>query len=101
MQVMRSGLSLLSIEFIFNFNKKSMTTIALKQKLHHQIDLIDNVDLLKDLNKIIENTISGGIYKFTDFQKESINISLEQIKNGEFISNEDLEKEMDLWLNSK
>ena len=54
-----------------------------------------------DLNTIIENSNSKGIYMLSDFQKESIKASLEQIKNGEFISNDDLEKEMDEWLNSK
>jgi len=41
------------------------------------------------------------IYKLTDKQKAEIEIGLQQIEKGEIISNEDLDKEMDLWFSSK
>jgi hypothetical protein len=41
------------------------------------------------------------VYELSDFQKERIELGRQQIEDGQTFSNEDLQHEIDLWLNSK
>ena len=40
------------------------------------------------------------VYELSDFQKERIELGRQQIEDGQTFSNEDLQHEIDLWLNS-
>jgi hypothetical protein len=57
--------------------------------------------LLKAIKTIIESKVNEGIYKLFDFQKKRIDSARKQIKKGQTISNEALQKEIDQWLNTK
>ncbi|HAH25469.1 MAG TPA: hypothetical protein DCL77_17205 [Prolixibacteraceae bacterium] len=80
---------------------KKMSTIELRHIIDEHLSHIDDVAFLKAIKTIVENKASEGIYKLDDFQKHRINSAREQLKNGQTISNDDLQKEIDQWLRSK
>jgi len=41
------------------------------------------------------------VYELSDFLKRRIELGRQQIEDGQTFSNEDLQHEIDLWLNSK
>jgi hypothetical protein len=66
-----------------------------------QLSLIDDDSFLKAIKTIIESKVNEGVYKLSDFQKKRIDSGREQIKKGQTISNDVLQKEIDQWLNTK
>ena len=78
-----------------------MSTIELRHIITEQLSHIDDVSFLKAIKTIIESKVSEVTYKLSDFQKKRIDLARQQLKNGQTISNEDLQKEVDQWLSSK
>jgi hypothetical protein len=77
-----------------------MTTNNLKKLLIAKIDDTNDEELLKAIYKLLDyNSSAGEIFKINSEQKEAIEEGRTQIEKGEFVSNEDLEKEIDKWLN--
>ena len=77
-----------------------MHAAQLKDMVLDKIYGINDVDYLKALKKILDvGKKSEEIYYLNDKQRAVINIGKQQIANGEYISNEELEKEEDEWLN--
>ncbi len=78
-----------------------MSTIELRNSIMEQLSLIEDVSFLNAIRTIIASKISDNVYELSDFQKERIELGRQQRKGGQTISNEDLQKEIDQWLNSK
>ena len=78
-----------------------MSTIELKKKIINQLSHIDDVSFLKAIKTLVDSKAHGEIYKLSDFQKDRINRGREQLKKGQTISHEALQKEIDQWLGSK
>ena len=76
-----------------------METSELKKKLIYQINLSENKNLLEELYSFLnsENEIQE-IYKLNDDQKSAVEEARSQIKNGEFLTDEEANKEIDAWL---
>jgi len=72
-----------------------MDTQTLKTKIINSVNKIDDIEYLTELDEIIEHRNEVTI--LSDLQEELINLSLEEIKRGEFITNEEMEKN-DKWL---
>lgn len=76
-----------------------MTTAELKSTLHKDIDKIENNEQLEALISITNNYIlNPGEPELNKEQIKRLEISRKQAANGEFISNDDVEKEMNEWL---
>ena len=76
-----------------------MSTNQLKKLIIGKIDDLDDAELLNAIYKLMDyNSSEGKIYKTNNEQKSAISMAQEQIKNGDYTSNEDLEKEIDKWL---
>jgi len=76
-----------------------MLTIELRNTIIDKIKKIDDEDLLKGVNRLIEiETSDIEVYKFTDEQKAAIAEAEDQIKNGEFLTDEEATKEINEWL---
>ena len=88
---------------IANFTKKSniMSTIELRHSIIEKLSLIDDTTFLKAIKTIVESKVSERVYKLSDFQKNRIESGREQLKKGQTISNDVLQKEIDQWLNTK
>ena len=85
-----------------NFVKnKSMSTIELRHTIIEKLSLIDDTSFLKAIKTIVESKADEKVYQLSDFQIKRIKESREQIKKGQTISNEALNKEVLQWLSSK
>jgi len=78
-----------------------MSTLELRHIIIEHLSHIDDVPFLNALKTIIESKVSDGIYKLSDYQKNRIDLSRQELKNGQTITHEDLQKEIDQWLNAK
>jgi hypothetical protein len=78
-----------------------MTTIELKNILIHRISEINDVSFLKAIKTILESKTETEIITLTTEQRDDIMASKKEIEQGMFIGNQDLEKEISVWLNEK
>jgi len=78
-----------------------MSTLELRNSIMEQLSLIEDVSFLNALRTIIASKVSDSVYELSDFQKKRIELGRQQIEDGQTISHEDLQKEIDQWLNSK
>ena len=77
-----------------------MSTIELRKRLIDKIQKTDNKNLLEEAYRLLElETHDIEIYKLTDEQRKAVNEARQQIKNGEFLTDEQANKEIDEWLN--
>jgi len=76
-----------------------MTTIELKKKLIKQINNIEDELLLQEVSRLIDTgEDESDIYYFTEEESRAIEEAREQYAKGEFLSNEEANKEVDEWL---
>ena len=78
-----------------------MSTIELRHIISEHLSHIDDESFLTALKIITEGKISGSTYKLSDLQKERIDLARQELKNGETIAHDDLQKEIDEWLSEK
>ena len=78
-----------------------MDTIELRHMINEKISLIDDKSFLVAIKTILDSKVSSSIYQLSDFQIERIALGREQLSNGQVISNEDLQSEIEQWLSTK
>ena len=77
-----------------------MSAIELKKRLIDKIQKTDNENLLGEAYRLLElETEDIEIYKLNDEQRKAINEARQQIKNGQFLTDEKSNLEIDEWLN--
>ncbi len=76
-----------------------MTTVELKRKLIRKINSMQNELLLEEMLRLAGSSDKNDLYILSDEQVDAIEQSQEQYRKGEFLSNEDSDKEIDEWLN--
>ncbi len=77
-----------------------MSTIELRHAISEYLKYIDDASFLNAIKTIIESKVSEGTYKLSDFQKERIEKGRKQAREGNTISNESLNQEIDQWLST-
>ncbi|HEY5750876.1 MAG TPA: hypothetical protein VIU12_32660 [Chryseolinea sp.] len=76
-----------------------MSTTELKKQLVDKIQKTDNENLLEEAYRLLElETQDIEVYKLTDDQRKAIDEARQQIKKGEFLTDEQANKEIDEWL---
>jgi hypothetical protein len=76
-----------------------MTTKELKHQLIEKVNNLNDDDLLMDLIKLIDaDSIVNDIYRLSDNHKSAIEKAIAQIEGGEYLTNEQSNKETDEWL---
>jgi hypothetical protein len=76
-----------------------MSTIDLKEKLIQGIEKTTNEHLLGEIYRLLElENNELEIYKLSEEQKQAILIGKNEIKNGLFVENEIVNKEIEVWL---
>ena len=77
-----------------------MKTIELRKKLINEINLSKNKGLLEEFYHFLnlENEIQET-YKLNIEQKSAITEAHEQIENGDYLTNEQANQEIEEWLN--
>lgn len=76
-----------------------MTTIALKKYLISRINLIDDDTVLDEIKKILDTT--EKVYELSPYQINLVNEAREDIKNGNFITQEEMNLKVATWAKRK
>lgn len=76
-----------------------MSAIELRKRLIDKIQKTENADLLGEVYRLLElETKDIEKYKLNDDQCEAIKEARQQIINGQFLTDEQSNKEIDEWL---
>ena len=78
-----------------------MTMLELKNILIHRISEINDIRFLEAIKTILDEKAEDTILVLSDEQKQEIIQSRNEIKNGLFLSNEELDEEIQAWLKAK
>ena len=78
-----------------------MTMLELKSILIHRISEINDIRFLKAIKTILDEKAEDSVIVLTDEQKQEIIQSRKEIKEGLFISNEELDNEIQAWLKAE
>ncbi len=76
-----------------------MATLELKEKVIEKVLAMDDDAILEEIYQLLNNSKKSELYTFTESEWSEIEISRNQIKNGESILDEDLNKKVEKWLN--
>ncbi|MEX2230579.1 MAG: hypothetical protein WD824_00355 [Cyclobacteriaceae bacterium] len=77
-----------------------MSSAELKKRLIDKIQKTDNENLLEEAFRLLQlESEDIEIYKLSDEQKSAVNEAREQIKRGEFLTDDEANKDVDEWLN--
>lgn len=77
-----------------------MSTIELRERLIEKIQNIDDESILEEALRLFSiESDNIEIYRFSEDQKSEINKYKLQIKHGQSFTNEEVNKEIDEWLN--
>lgn len=76
-----------------------MNSSDLKIDLIKHISASENIDLLKEVKRLLSLEITDKeVYKFSPEQLQRVNESLEQYKQGKFLTHEEAEMDIQKWL---
>ena len=76
-----------------------MSTIELRKRLIDKIQKTDDENLLEEAYRLLElETESIETYKLNDDQRNAVDQARQQIKKGEFLTDEQANQEIDKWL---
>ena len=78
-----------------------MSIVELRHIIAEHLSHIDDASFLNAINTIIESKVSEEEYKLSDFQKKRIDSARNELKQKKSISHNELQKEIDQWLNTK
>ncbi|HEY5511435.1 MAG TPA: hypothetical protein VIK10_10455 [Prolixibacteraceae bacterium] len=77
-----------------------MTTIEMKNQVIGKINQLTDNELLMDVYKLLNDSpVDTEVYRLSDNQKVAIDIVINQINNGDFLTSEHANKEINEWLN--
>jgi hypothetical protein len=78
-----------------------MSTVELRKRLIEKIQKTQDERILEEAFRLLEleTTEDIEIYRLNDDQKKAISEARQQIKNGQFLTEEQANKEIDEWLN--
>lgn len=78
-----------------------MTMPELKSILINRIAEISDIKFLEAIKTILDEKVKDSVLELTDYQKDEIRESQSEIKEGLFLYNKDIEREIEGWLNEK
>lgn len=77
-----------------------MSTGELRKRLIDKIHQTQDGRILEEIFRLLEMELEDiDIYKLNEGQKKAISLARVQINQGQFLSEEDADKEIDQWLN--
>ncbi len=78
-----------------------MSTVELRHIISEHLSHIEDTSFLNAIKTIIESKVSEGEYKLSDHQKKRVDLARNELKLKMTTSHNDLQKEIDQWLNTK
>lgn len=76
-----------------------MKAIALKKYLVSKINLIEDDSILDEIKEIVDK--NETVYVLSDYQLEKLAKSRKQIAEGNFLTQNEMDKKVEEWLNEK
>jgi hypothetical protein len=76
-----------------------MSTSELKELLIDTIRNIEDAELLEDIYQLLSLPESTTVYKFNDDELRAIKEAEDQIRNGDYLTDEEVDKAVEEWLN--
>lgn len=78
-----------------------MSTVELRKRLIEKIQKTEDERILEEAFRLLEleTTEDIEIYRLNDDQKKAISEARQQVKNGQFLTEGQANKEIDEWLN--
>ena len=80
-------------------NKKVMTVATLQNTVKENISLIKDKSVLETINRIIDE--NSQVYILSDEQVNLVKEAQEEFKNGDFLNQEDMDKQVEQWAKRK
>jgi hypothetical protein len=81
------------------YKKQSeMSTIELREKIISQLANINDTSFLRAIKVLVDTKVEKEVYRLSDYQKERILLGREQLKKGQTISHDEIQKEINQWL---
>ena len=78
-----------------------MKTVEIREKLIAQIKLSSNTTLMEEMYNLLNIDNKAEIYELNDEQRASILEGRQQIKDGNFFTNDQVNEEIRKWLDEK
>ena len=78
-----------------------MTMMELKSILIHRISEINDIRFLKAIKTILDEKAEDSSLMLTDDQRREITEAQKEVAQGRIISDDDLDNEVQGWLNAK
>ncbi|MCX6286184.1 MAG: hypothetical protein NTY96_03640 [Bacteroidetes bacterium] len=75
--------------------------MELKKSIILRIAEIEDSEFLKAIKTIIDSNQSDAVFKVSEPMKKDIEKGRQQIREGKYTTQEDLEKEINAWLKEK
>lgn len=76
-----------------------MSTSELKKLLIDKIKKTDNENLLEEAFRLLQlESEDIEVYKLSENQKNAINEAKQQVKNGQFLTDDEANKDINEWL---
>jgi hypothetical protein len=77
-----------------------MVTPTLKERLIEKIQQSDNEALLGEVSRLMDAEAEDAtVYELNDEQKQIIATAQQQVQQGQYLTDEQANKEIDEWLN--
>jgi len=78
-----------------------MSTAELKIDLIKRISELSNVSVIEQVKRLLDFELSDEVYKLSSEQKERIALAQQEIAEGKLKSDEEVEEEIERWLNER
>ncbi|MBY5959436.1 hypothetical protein KUV50_14895 [Membranicola marinus] len=78
-----------------------MSTVELRHIITEHLSHIEDASFLNAIKTILESKVSEGEYKLSDYQKKRVDVARNELKRNMTTSHNDLQIEIDQWLNTK
>lgn len=76
-----------------------MSTVELRKRLIDKIQKTQDGRILEEVYRLLDlESEDSEIYKLNEEQNKAITIARQQIKNGQFLTEEEANKDIDQWL---
>lgn len=76
-----------------------MTVATLQKRVKENISLINDKSVLETINRIIDE--NSQVYILSDEQVNLVKEAQEEFKNGDFLNQEDMDKQVEQWAKRK
>lgn len=77
-----------------------MNSIELKNKIINKVRQVEDEEILKEIYKLLDDSLEDtDIMMLSENHKNAIEIAKVQMEEGEYLTNEQANKEIGKWLN--